>query len=474
MSDKEIKKAHIEEIELELPSEEVYITPEEPKIKRERPKSSTRNNINNPFFQEAISVIRETMKAGVDVVKSYKEEILSKKEEETSEIKPNSAFIDNSKEKNEQSTVEIEFAEEQEIVPKTPYKMSASAQAKKQEVKEEPLVNQASKQKKRRISANKNRPSASPSARAGSFVEIFQDDEDQKSLISDKDFRRFIGIATTLLVLFGLVWYGFTYINTDDMSKVNTVSASNYPGPIKPSDLFSSRTPEVVELLGDPKASGSIDATENSFMEYEQSWFGEEALSKIVYGIDKRVYFVDLAYKNASMEKIYQEMVKYLGEPITNNVETKEATWFIDSCMYILTEENQAAMLNIQTPLYDNVNSYPIAEGAMIIQKQSSHDLTGDGKNDVVVIIGEKENYIYKEFTKLHMTIWDGENVYYTAFPGDTDGGANPKITYEDVDKDGITDVSIETKNNAINNYNSFTVKNAAISSIYASHEKSK
>ncbi|MGL5439650.1 MAG: hypothetical protein ACRDA4_04595 [Filifactoraceae bacterium] len=477
MSDKDIKKAHIEEIEIEILEEDYIVenTLKENRVKRNYKKKKRKKK---NLFNDIILNLKEYGEVGIEAIRKYKDRLISQKEERKT-VKPNSALLTAKKsleeiESSNEISFEIEYAKDEKLFKdNNPADVKRYAE-KRHVTSDDDSVVEKTKYSKRKVNKFKNRPSRSASAIAQNFIEILKNKDGKKSIVSDKDFIKFIGIITLLILLFGAVWFGFSGLKVNNTKTNTVISDVEYPGPIKPNKLFTSRTPEIRNLLGAPISSGSIDGTTDKFLDYNLSWFGEDTISKIIYGEDKRITKVDISFKESSLEKVFLNVKKYLGEPFANNQETKEIVWFQDSAMYSLKEVDGKAALNIELPVYNNFNNYPIREGSIIIEKQGAHDLTGDGKNDVLVLIGEKESYIYSEFTKLHMTIWDGENVFFTSFPTDSDGGTNIKLTYNDIDKDGIKDISVESKSEVMSNYNSFTVKNSAISNIYTSHDKPK
>ena len=293
---------------------------------------------------------------------------------------------------------------------------------------------------------------------------------------NENKFTKIVAAAVIIVAIVIGVSYGIYYNGFDDLGK-NMDGSESVPqfSPIKPFEAYSTLKQNIIELFGEGKQGEGV-SDDTKYIDYKQEWFSIMADTRYYYGKEKRVYKTVLTYKLNDKDKLYLEMKKWLGEPLEDSLSDKEAKkprgfWIKDSVSYELLVEKNKIVVESRLSYYNNPNQYDMGDRPTIIQRLNI-DVTGDKKNDAVLLIGSKANYTDTLYKNLYLLIGNESGAFYTNFPKTMDGGTNPQIKVIDIDKDNIMDILVESDQYYIKNYNAFSFKDKTIQNIYSSENE--
>ncbi len=291
------------------------------------------------------------------------------------------------------------------------------------------------------------------------------------------DENKFTRLLEILIVVFIVVLGGgyLLYYNSFGMlnNEDREISLEDKFSPIEPFIAYSSKLPSIIDLFGEGVSRGEGVSDDTKYVDYKQEWFSIEVDTRYYYGKQKRVYKTVLTYNESDKDKLFSEMKKYLGEPLSdtfNDADEKKprAFWIKDSVSYEVLAKGDKIVLEARLAYYENPNNYDMGDRPTVIQRMSE-DVTGDGESDSVLLIGSKVNYTDTTYNKLFVLIGNNKGAYYTGFPKDMDGGSNPQLSILDINGDADVDILVESDLFYINSFNGFSYTDDKIVNIYSS-----
>ena len=295
-------------------------------------------------------------------------------------------------------------------------------------------------------------------------------------MLDENKFTKLLGISVIVIAIVLGGAYLLYYNSFGELKKeTNQSSMESDFSPIEPFIAYSTLKPNIIDLFGEGSQGEGV-SDDTKYIDYKQKWFSIEADTRYYYGKQKRVYKTVLTYNQDDKDKLYAEMNKWLGKPLSDNFTDSDekkprAFWIKDSVSYELTASGDKLMVEARLAYYDNPNNYEMGDRPTVIQRISS-DVTGDGESDSILLIGSKSNYTDTTYNKLFILIGNSQGAYYTGFPKDMDGGSNPQLTSSDLDADGDNDILVDSDLFYIKSFNGFAYKDSKIVNIYSSENE--
>lgn len=306
------------------------------------------------------------------------------------------------------------------------------------------LVSKNKEPKNDRKSENVTRHISTEEYKARKNYENFRKEKSGRVKINKK--HLFILFLPFIIIIAGLIIYihklSHIPLAKDPGLKAGEAHDVYEFGPLHPFEMCSMRKPDLFAQLGEPMGRGLGEDDDSKFYRYEYEWFGFTNRTRIYYGREQRIYKAVVDFEDNSYDEVYKKLIESLGTPvdIDEQGEYKDVFWILDSVKYwlSLTDEN-VPTLEMRLAYYDNPDEYNLSDRPTIIQEDNSHDVTGDRKNDKVLLIGSKAGYTQTVYRYLFVIVGDGKKSHVVKFPKESDGGYYPKLSFEKhKDRDAI------------------------------------
>ncbi|MGB5823748.1 MAG: hypothetical protein WBH44_06705 [Proteocatella sp.] len=285
--------------------------------------------------------------------------------------------------------------------------------------------------------------------------------------------------AGLLILVVALAGYGAYYSQMPLLKETHNPDIkgviASYDGASHPFEILSSNRERMVAFKGEPDSKGDGKTLETKFVVYKLDWFGKNRETIIFY--DKANHFtrIKLNIGNESAKELVDKLTKNFGSP----VEDKDSTikggygiWIRDSIQYKLVHHGNYATIEIKLARYDNTNNLDVGKYPIVIQKLYKLDINKDGKQETMILLGNKKNSLSTNYDKLHLLMWDGKT-HLVKMAKDFDGGTYPQVEFKDMDKDGKDEIIVYSDNNeVVRNYDIFKYDGAGLQLTYSGHEE--
>lgn len=250
---------------------------------------------------------------------------------------------------------------------------------------------------------------------------------------------------------------------------------ASYDGEVHPFEILSSNRERMIAFKGEPDSKGDGKTAETKFVVYKLDWFGKTRESIIAYDKENHFTRIKLNIGNENAADLIDKLTRNFGTPVQDqgsSVKGGYAIWIKDSIQYKLVHHGTYATIEMKLARYDNVNKLKVGKYPIIIHKLSKLDINKDEKQETLVLLGNKTNTLSTNYDKLYLLMWDGKT-HLMSMPQDMDGGTYPQVVLKDLDKDGKTEIIIQSDNNEIaKNYNVFKYDGEKLKLTYSGYEE--
>lgn len=241
--------------------------------------------------------------------------------------------------------------------------------------------------------------------------------------------------------------------------------------PYMPYKMYSIKRADLLAKLGEGIMGEGV-SQDTKYVEYTQNWFNIDVNAKYYYGKETRVYETILSYEEKDIEPVYENMKKRLGKPIYDNyrnaeARNKETFWIKDSVNIFLRMKEGKPEVEMHMAYYENPDNLELGDRPTIVQ-QMQMDVTGDGEEDTIMLIGTKPEYTTTVYKHLFLLVDSKDGKFYTGIK-EFDGGESPQMSLMDIDKDGDEEFLVTADLDYIMNYNAFTIDGKNILNVYSS-----
>lgn len=317
--------------------------------------------------------------------------------------------------------------------------------------------------------------------KAKAYIEKTKKEEhnvfDKIQALFKKD-KKIVYIIIGMLTL-GIGGYSIYYSLAPDLDEAkgsyeNSLSPK-FNSEVHPLELFSTNIENLIEFKGEPESQGDGSSSEARYIVYKMNWFGENRDTAIYYDKNTSIESLKIKIGDVPAETLYQNYVEMFGAPKVEENPTIKGGFAIfikDGIQVKLMHNGTYMSVDMRLAKYDNVNNLALGENPIIVQNILDYDINEDGKNDKILLIGNKSksSTLYE---KLYLLVWDGTKTYLEPMPEAVNGGSYPQLILTDTDKDKINEILVSSGNNdIIRNYNVFEYKAGSVANIYSGHNE--
>lgn len=292
--------------------------------------------------------------------------------------------------------------------------------------------------------------------------------------INENNLTKLLAMSVLVLgvgIIVGYLYYFSTLQPLSENVGSNVEEEEVITMPYMPYKMYSIKRPDLLAKLGEGIMGEGV-SQDTKYVEYTQNWFNIDVNAKYYYGKETRVYETILSYEEKDIDLVYENMKKRFGEPIYDNYKneeanTKETFWIKDSVNIFLRMQAGKPQVEMHMAYYENPDNLELGDRPTIVQ-QIRMDVTGDGEEDTVMLIGTKPEYTTTVYKHLFLLVDSKDGKFYTGLK-EFDGGESPQMTLADIDKDGEDEFLVTADLDYIMNYNVFKIDGKNILNVYSS-----
>lgn len=297
-----------------------------------------------------------------------------------------------------------------------------------------------------------------------------------RSAMKENDLTRVLAIAVLLLgvlIIGGYLRYFYKLEPlTEEIADQVGEEEVQITMPVVPYKAYSIKKADLLAKFGDG-IPGEGTSQETKYVEYQQNWFNLDVPARYFYGKETRVYETILSYKEEEAQTVYDNMKKRFGEPIYDNffneeAKNRETFWIADSINIFLRMRSGKPEVEMHMAYYENPKEHALGDRPTIVQRMKL-DLTGDGEDDTLMLIGTKPEYTTPVYKNLFLLVESKEGDFFSGFPLERDGGESPQLRKVDTNGDGKDDFLVTADQGVVINYNAFEIEGKQIKNIYSS-----
>nr|WP_308592426.1 hypothetical protein [uncultured Criibacterium sp.] len=299
-------------------------------------------------------------------------------------------------------------------------------------------------------------------------------------MLEEKNFKKIIIIATILVALLVAVSYTMYYKSMPQLSKDGQVSekAEENRFPILPFDAFSMVKSDLTLKFGEG-TQGDGSNYDNQYIDYDQHWFNKDFKARYYYGLQDRIYQINLPVKKDDIKAVYEEMKVELGTPFYDSLfdkskplEESYTHWIKDSTRYSLLYDQGQAFVKMKLEYYANPDGHNLGARPTVIQRIDNDKKVLGGDASSILLIGDKEEYTQKYYKNLYVVLGSKKGSIVGRLPKDTDGGMYPKMSIMDINGSGNQDILIEADNEYLKWFTGFEYKDGKLNVIYSKEDR--
>lgn len=250
---------------------------------------------------------------------------------------------------------------------------------------------------------------------------------------------------------------------------------ASYDGELHPFEILSSTRAGLAEVKGDPSSKGDGKTNETKFVVYKFEWFGKVRETILYYDKQQRFTKIKLKIGDEKAKDLSDKLTSMFGSPLEDKDPTVKgglAIWIKDTVQYKLIHHGGYATIEMKIARYRNTANLEIGKNPLVIQKVYKQDLNKDGKQESIMLVGNKYNPYSTNYNHVHLVVWDGKT-YVKNVPAETDGGSYPQMEIMDINADGKDEVIVSSDNNdVVKNYNVFSFDGKKIDLIYNGYDE--
>lgn len=297
-----------------------------------------------------------------------------------------------------------------------------------------------------------------------------------RSKTKENDLTRLLSLSVLilgLLIIGGYLRYFYKLEPlTDEVVETPAEEETKITMPVVPYKAYSIKKADLLAKFGEG-IQGEGVSQETKYIEYQQNWFNLDVPARYFYGKETRVYETILSYKEEESFLVYENMKKLFGTPIYDNfmnteAKNKETFWIADSINIFLRMKGGKPEVEMHMAYYENPKEHPLGDRPTIVQYMKL-DVTGDGEEDKLMLIGTKPEYTTSVYKNLFLLVESKNGDFFSGFPLETDGGESPKLSKVDTNGDGKDDFLVTADQGVVINYNVFQIEGNQIRNIYSS-----
>lgn len=296
----------------------------------------------------------------------------------------------------------------------------------------------------------------------------------QKLRINENNLTKLLAMSVLILgvgIIVGYLYYFSTLQPLSENVGSNIEEEEAITMPYMPYKMYSIKRADLLAKLGEGVMGEGV-SQDTKYVEYTQNWFNIDVNAKYYYGKETRVYETILSYEEKDIDLVYENMKKRFGRPIYDNYKNEEAKnketfWIKDSVNIFLRMKAGKPEVEMHMAYYENPDNLELGDRPTIVQ-QIQMDVTGDGEEDTVMLIGTKPEYTTTVYKHLFLLVDSKDGKFYTGIK-EFDGGESPQMTLTDIDKDGKEEFLVTADLDYIMNYNAFKMDGKNILNVYSS-----